>query len=416
MAGCGGPTSLRLELDAVIPLAALSLNLSIDATGQTVKSALPQSGEAPTLPGVVLIWLPDVESDAHLTLTGITQRGVTLTTLRDFQVSPHRQVELAVTLGAAEPPDGGGATPDLVGLDLYGLDLAGTPDGGSITRVSCTGLAPVCGPAGNADCCAAPLVPGGSFTRAPGSGMAKVSAFYLDQYEVTVGRFRRFVDAGFGIRSNAPSADAGRHPNVQYSGWAPMWDTKLVQNTSALKTALNCDAKATFTATPGANEGRPINCVNWYEAMAFCIWDGGRLPTEAEWERASMGEEQRTYPWGGDSPTYMHAVYDCAADGSTAGDCTFADIPTVGSRKPLGDGKWGHADLAGSLFEPTLDSWASSLPGTCNDCVVLNGSLNIARKGGSFERAASMLLNSARNNLMPDVRGNYEGVRCAYDN
>jgi formylglycine-generating enzyme required for sulfatase activity len=42
----------------------------------------------------------------------------------------------------------------------------------------------------------------------------------------------------------------------------------------------------------------PINCVTWHEAYAFCIWDGGFLPTEAEWELAASGGEERVFPYG----------------------------------------------------------------------------------------------------------------------
>jgi formylglycine-generating enzyme required for sulfatase activity len=53
----------------------------------------------------------------------------------------------------------------------------------------------------------------------------------------------------------------------------------------------------------GANEALPINCVHWYDAFQFCAWDGGWLPTEAEWEMAAAGgAENRRYPWGGALP------------------------------------------------------------------------------------------------------------------
>ena len=50
----------------------------------------------------------------------------------------------------------------------------------------------------------------------------------------------------------------------------------------------------TWLDTPGTptEEDYPINCIDWYEAFAFCIWDGGYLPTEAEWGYAAAGGQQ----------------------------------------------------------------------------------------------------------------------------
>jgi hypothetical protein len=84
---------------------------------------------------------------------------------------------------------------------------------------SCTGLPATCGASGNGDCCTSPLVPGGTYARSydvSGDGMyasssqgATVSEFRLDTYEVTVGRFRRFVASGQGTLANPPLAGAG---------------------------------------------------------------------------------------------------------------------------------------------------------------------------------------------------------------
>jgi formylglycine-generating enzyme required for sulfatase activity len=113
---------------------------------------------------------------------------------------------------------------------------------------------------------------------------ATVSDFYLDKYEITVGRFRQFVNAGMGTQASPPGLGAGVHPLIEGSGWKLAWNTSLLATTDALKTALKCDSTfQTWTDTvDGGNENRPQNCMNWYEAFAFCAWDGGRLATEAE--------------------------------------------------------------------------------------------------------------------------------------
>jgi len=128
-----------------------------------------------------------------------------------------------------------------------------------------------------------------------------VPGFSLDRYEVTVGRFRKFVDAWTG----APiPAGSGAHPDVLGSGWKTEWDRQLPGDRDAFIGALHCDGgHETWRDVAGPGEDRPIGCLNWYEAFAFCIWDGGRLPVEAEWEYAAAGGiENRLYPWGSHEP------------------------------------------------------------------------------------------------------------------
>jgi formylglycine-generating enzyme required for sulfatase activity len=110
---------------------------------------------------------------------------------------------------------------------------------------------------------------------------AEVSDFRLDTYEVTVGRFRKFVAA---YSQTMIAAGAGANPNnASDTGWSTAWNASLDAGSEALATALKCfGSYQTWTDAPGsaAAESLPINCIDWFEAEAFCIWDGGRLPTE----------------------------------------------------------------------------------------------------------------------------------------
>ncbi len=64
-----------------------------------------------------------------------------------------------------------------------------------------------------------------------------------------------------------------------------------------------CPGPSTWTPSTGAQESLPMNCINWFEAYAFCIWDGGFLPSEAEWLYADVGGSgEREYPWGSEPP------------------------------------------------------------------------------------------------------------------
>src|SRR5262245_49104618 len=122
-----------------------------------------------------------------------------------------------------------------------------------------------CGPMGNAPCCDSKPVPGGTFLRgydvaadmmfADMTSPATVSSFRLDTYEVTVGRFRQFVEAGMGTQLSPPAPGAGAHGNIPNSGWDSAWNPSLAADTSALRAALQCNPSYyTWSDAPGNNE------------------------------------------------------------------------------------------------------------------------------------------------------------------
>jgi formylglycine-generating enzyme required for sulfatase activity len=291
------------------------------------------------------------------------------------------------------------------------------------------GLADACGTDGKDSCCNSLAIPGGTFRRSfdvandPESGTtafpATISDFRLDKYEVTVGRFRVFLNSGMGTQSNPPVTKAGAHKNIVGSGWDASWNTSLRTDNAALISAVKCDSMLqTWTDQVGPNEARPMNCVTWFEAMAFCAWDGGYLPTEAEWNyAASGGTQQRAYPWSSPPASLnldgSHASYfdgtDCVGDNMP--DCAVTDLTPVGS-KSAGDGRWGHSDLAGNVFEWTLD-WAAQYTSDCVDCAYLATAVNREIRGGSFVTDLENLRTGARLGSLPSRRNSFVGIRCA---
>jgi formylglycine-generating enzyme required for sulfatase activity len=265
-------------------------------------------------------------------------------------------------------------------------------------------------------------VTGGNFTLGGTSGTtsATIATFALDKYEVTVGRFRKFVAAYAG----PPPANAGANALIANSGWqSPAWDSSIAASaselTSELTMALQCGKTYQTWNASGTNDGLPMNCVDWYEAFAFCAWDGGRLPTEAEWEfAASDGVNEYTYPWGNtpvpdnaQDSTAAYANYYDLGDGSVAGSLSFADILKVGS-KPSGVGKFGQMDLAGSMWEWVLD-WDAVYPSTCNNCANLTPATGRVFRGGGWLNDATFLTAQNRSLSYPDSHFDDLGFRCS---
>lgn len=302
--------------------------------------------------------------------------------------------------------------------------------------LSCAKLAATCGPTGAASCCDSSVVTGGTSFRSydvASDGMfsdmtnpATVSDFRLDTYEVTVGRFRAFVNAGMGTQHMPPRTGAGARTlngTANQGGWDSSWNAMLSADASALTAALKCNPThqyETWTDAPGANENEPIVCVTWYEAMAFCAWDGGFLPTEAEWNYAAAGgSEQRAFPWS--SPASSTTI-DCSlANFAPNGvSCVVAGMTDVGATSPSGDSLWGQADLGGNASEWTLDWYSKPYLLPCDDCANLNDSgSRVVRGGGFLDETASGCRGALRSFVTVDPSalgdGRYidVGMRCA---
>jgi formylglycine-generating enzyme required for sulfatase activity len=151
-------------------------------------------------------------------------------------------------------------------------------------------------------------------------------------------------------------------------------------------------AVLTWTNEPAEQEQKPANCLTWFEAFAFCAWDGGFLPTEMEWQFAATGgDEHRQYAWGNSGLELEHALYGACGNGTSTA-CDQSSILEVGS-KPAGIGKWGHLDLTGSVWEWILDSPSSAFPAEqpCSDCASLGVSMYRSIRGGSWPEDASYM-------------------------
>jgi iron(II)-dependent oxidoreductase len=161
---------------------------------------------------------------------------------------------------------------------------------------------------------------------------------------------------------------------------------------------------------------QPVIHVNWYEAKAYCRWAGRRLPTEAEWEAAAIGEptssggelssHKRVYPWGDDATTSSHANLDARALGCI-------DVAAL----PAGDSAFGCRQMLGNVWEWTSDTFGP-YPGFAPDAYreysqPLFGSTKVLR-GGAWTTRSRMASATYRNYFGAERRDVFAGFRtCA---
>lgn len=231
------------------------------------------------------------------------------------------------------------------------------------------------------------LIPAGPFTMGSNDGLpnerpehtVELDAFYIDQYEVTLALYRKFLEA---TQHESP----------------PTWD----------------DEAATTVGD------RPAVGMKWADAEAYCKWAGKRLPTEAEWEKAARGTDGRRYPWGSMQPFVDIANYNRGLWVSEA--VTLASVTSglegMSVRHGLKEGgksPYGLNHMAGNAAEWVADwydrdyyqnSPKKNPPGPAK------GDKRVIR-GGSWADLPLSLRVTARISAEPDFEDRTIGFRCA---
>lgn len=176
-----------------------------------------------------------------------------------------------------------------------------------------------------------------------------LKSFYLDVFEVTNGQYLECVDAK---KCRAYREDAAK--SMKYKSEKAFRGPK-----------------------------QPVMGVSWDDAKTYCDWKSKRLPTEAEWERAARGSDNRTYPWGNETPDPdKHGCFQGCKSGVTA---------DVGSF-PADAGPYGHHDLAGSVWEWSADHYdpyaykrstaSQGVPGSCDEILATQDELRKTKQQG----------------------------------
>jgi len=202
-----------------------------------------------------------------------------------------------------------------------------------------------------------------------------LDAYYIDKYEVTNGRYLEFV-RGTGHRSPLHPKDPSRN----------LWNGNQM---------------------PESIADRPVINVDWHDAEAYCRWAGKRLPTEAEWEKAAKGTEDRRFPWGNVEPTAKHLNYNQQWIGEKT-------LMPVGSYE-AGKSPYGAYDMAGNVWEWVAD-WYD--PGYYEKSPAKNpkgpdrGTDKVLRSSG-WQVETPMVRIFTRVKSNPFIRNESTGFRCA---
>lgn len=233
------------------------------------------------------------------------------------------------------------------------------------------------------------LIPAGPFTMGSFDGLPNerpehqvtLDVYYIDQYEVTLGLYRKFLEEA---QRDAP----------------PTWDDEAT------------------TTVPD----HPAVGMAWKEAEAYCKWAGKRLPTEAEWEKAARGTDGRRYPWGHMQPFVDIANYNrgvWVSDAITLVPVT-SGVEGMSVRHGLKEGgksPYGLYHMAGNASEWVADwydrEYYQKSPDK-NPTGPAEGEKKIIR-GGSWVDLPAALRVTARFSADPAFEDRTIGFRCAMD-
>jgi sulfatase modifying factor 1 len=231
------------------------------------------------------------------------------------------------------------------------------------------------------------LIPAGPFAMGSNDGPSNerpehtvsLDAYYIDQYEITLALYRKFLDSG-------------QHESP------PTWD----------------DEAATTVGD------RPAIGMKWADAAAYCKWAGKRLPTEAEWEKAGRGTDARRYPWGAMQPfvdiaNYNRGLWVSEAITLVAVTSGLEGMSVRHGLKEGGKSPYGLNHMAGNAAEWVADwydrDYYQKSPDK-NPTGPSQGEKRILR-GGSWADPPLSLRVTARVSADPEFEERTIGFRCA---
>lgn len=233
------------------------------------------------------------------------------------------------------------------------------------------------------------LIPAGPFLMGSNDGLPNerpehtvtLNAFYIDQFEVTAGRYQKFIESA---KHDLP----------------PTWDDEAAHAMGDL----------------------PAVGMSWMDAAAYCKWAGRRLPTEAEWEKAARGTDGRRYPWGHMQPfvdiaNYNRGVWVSEAITLVPVNSGLEGMSVRHGLKEGGKSPYGLFHMAGNAAEWVADWYERDFYQKSPDKNPIGPASGEKRvmRGGSWADLPTALRVTARFSAEPDFEERTIGFRCAVD-